>query len=237
VIHTAQSSFLITATTIVFALVCGLLLGRLFKIEKKLAVLIAGGTAICGGSAIAALVPSIQAKSSDILVAVTVVFLLNALGLVVYPELGAYLGLDQQDFGLWAALGIHDTSSVIGAASHYGDESLKIATTTKLARSLWIIPLVFIAAYSFKGNKKAKFPKFILFFIAASVAASFIPLLEPIMPWALTVSKIGMAVSLFLIGSSFTRDNLKEVKAGALWQGLILWVLVSVFSFWMIKLL
>ncbi len=158
------------------------------------------------------------------------------MGLIIYPELGAYLGLSQQDFGLWAALGIHDTSSVIGAASHYGDESLKVATTTKLARALWIIPLVFIAAFTFKGdNKSAKFPKFILFFIVASLAASFIPFLETVMPLVLAVSKTGMAVSLFLIGSSFTREKIKEVKPSALWQGLTLWIMVSFFSFWMIK--
>lgn len=139
-------------------------------------------------------------------------------------------------FGLWAALGIHDTSSVIGAASQYGDESLKVATTTKLARALWIILLVFIAAFAFKSNNKAaKFPKFILFFIVASLAASFIPSLEAVMPWALAVSKTGMAVSLFLIGSSFTREKIKEVKPSALWQGLTLWIMVSFFSFWMIK--
>jgi uncharacterized integral membrane protein (TIGR00698 family) len=249
IFETAKDTFLMTLITIAFALTAGLLLGRLFKVESKLSVLIAGGTAICGGSAIAALSPTIQAKSAQILVAMSVVFLLNALGLIAYPYIGEYLSLSQHEFGLWAALGIHDTSSVVGAASDYGEEALKTATTTKLARALWIIPLVFLAGLHFKSEKKsAGFPVFILYFIGASLIVSGLPLLdsnnqwssqllEPVAHWSKWIAKKGMAISLFFIGAGFTRETLKEVRLSALWQGVILWLLVSVFSYWIIKLM
>jgi len=236
--QTTQDSLLLTVLTITFALVTGLLLGKLLKVESKLSFLIAGGTAICGGSAIAALAPAIQAKQSQLLISISIVFLLNGVGLLIYPELGQYLSLSQAEFGLWSALGIHDTSSVVGAAASYGDQALKVATTTKLARALWIIPLVFIAGFSFKNQQKsAKFPLFILFFIAASILTSFVDFLAPVSEYAPTVAKKGMAISLFLIGAGFTKETLREIKLTALWQGIILWILVSVFSFWMIKVL
>ncbi len=238
ILQTSQDSFLITILTISFALVFGLLLGRLFKVDNKLSFLIVGGTAICGGSAIAALAPTIQAKPADLIISISIVFLLNAIGLIIYPEIGHYLSMSQSDFGLWAALGIHDTSSVVGAAATYGEEALKVATTSKLARALWIIPLVFIAGLAFNNKQSTtKFPLFILFFILASLLTSFVNILTPISEMAPSVAKKGMAVSLFLIGAGFTKDTLKEIKLTTMWQAIILWLLVSVSSFWLIKVL
>ena len=146
--------------------------------------------------------------------------------------------MSQQEFGLWSALGIHDTSSVVGAAATYGEEALKVATTTKLARALWIIPLAFIAAFSFKNQQtSADFPFFILLFIVASLLSSFVLVFKPLTEYAPLIAKKGMAISLFLIGAGFTKETLKEIKLSALWQGIILWVLVSAFSFWLIKTL
>jgi len=232
---TLETGFLITILTIAFAIILGLMIGRLLKVEHKLSFLIAGGTAICGGSAIAALAPAIQAKPNQIFISITIVFMLNAIGLLVYPELGYYLQLNQSEFGLWAALGIHDTSSVVGAAAIYGEEALKVATTNKLARALWIIPLVLMAGIFFKNKQSnSKFPLFILFFVAASLIATFLPTLSFAFEYAPLIAKKGMAISLFLIGAGFTKETLKEIELRALWQGISLWLLVSVFSYWLI---
>ncbi len=231
ILATATSSFWITLSSIVFALICGFLIGKLFKVENKLSFLIAGGTAICGGSAIAALAPAIKAKPIDIIVSISIVFLLNAIGLLVYPELGHLTHMSQADFGLWAALGIHDTSSVVGAAAAYGEESIKIATTTKLTRALWIIPLVFFAMFLFKNKSgSAKPPMFIFGFLLASLLASFIPMIQELAQVANFTAKKGMAVSLFLIGASFTKTTFAFIQWKALLQGVILWLLVSGFS-------
>ena len=236
ILETAVDGLLITILSIAFALTCGLLIGKLVNVDKKLSFLITGGTAICGASAIAAFAPAIQARPTHILVSISIVFLLNALALIVYPELGKLLALTQYEFGMWAALGIHDTSSVVGAAASFGEESLKIATTTKLARALWIIPLVFIAAFSFKHKKAStRVPHFILYFIGTSMVASFIPFLAPYTSYAPVIAKKGMAISLFLIGSGFTRETLKTLQWSALLQGIILWILMSIISLWLIK--
>ena len=236
ILETAKDSFWLTLLTISFAMLLGLLLGRLLQVDSRLSMLISGGTAICGGSAIAALAPAIQAKPTHILVAISVVFLLNAAGLIAYPFIGEWLKMDQATFGLWSALGIHDTSSVVGAAASYGEESLKIATTAKLARALWIIPLVFIAGFAFKHQSaKAKFPLFILFFIAASLITSYISIVSQISDSLVLIAKRGMAISLFLIGAGFSRETVKEVQINALWQGIILWIAVSFASFWLIQ--
>lgn len=234
--ETAKDGFWLTLLTIAFALIMGYLIGKLLKVESKLSVLISGGTAICGGSAIAALAPAIQARPTHILVSISVVFLLNAAGLLTYPYLGQWLELNQFEFGLWSALGIHDTSSVVGAAASYGEESLKVATTTKLARALWIIPLVFLAGYAYRHESTTtKFPLFIFFFIAASLVVSFIPYVEQISDYTTLLAKRGMAISLFLIGAGFSKQTLEEVKFNALWQGIILWITVSCASLWLIR--
>ncbi|WP_196137926.1 YeiH family protein [Aliikangiella sp. G2MR2-5] len=234
--ETARSSFWITIITISFAMTAGLILGRLFNVDSRLSFLVSGGTAICGGSAIAALAPAIKARPTHLLISISIVFLLNAAGLLAYPYIGEWLELSQSEFGLWAALGIHDTSSVVGAAAEYGEESLKVATTTKLARALWIIPLVFIAGYAFRHEQsKSKLPVFILFFVGASLIASFVPSISTISSYAPVIAKRGMAISLFLIGSGFNQQTLKEIESSAFWQGLLLWILVSVSALALIK--
>jgi uncharacterized integral membrane protein (TIGR00698 family) len=231
VYKTASAGFIVTVISISFALMAGLLLGRLFKVEKTLAFLIASGTAICGGSAIAAVAPVIKAKSGHIIVAISIVFLLNAAGLLLFPYFGELLQLDQQQFGLWAALAIHDTSSVVGAATTFGEESLQIATTTKLARALWIIPLVLLASFAFHSEKRtATLPLFIVLFVLASVLTSLVQLPDTLISMVPAMAKTGMAISLFLIGAGFNRATLSEIQWSALWQGVILWILVSLFS-------
>ena len=235
VYETAKDGFVITLVTIMFALIVGYLIGLLFKVEKPLAFLVSSGTAICGGSAIAAVAPAIKAQPNHVIVSITIVFLLNAAGLLLFPSVGQYLQLTQQEFGLWAALAIHDTSSVVGAASIYGEEALKIATTTKLARALWIIPLVLLASVMFNQNKRSiSVPLFIILFIAASIFTSFISLPELVSSWVPTIAKTGMALALFLIGAGFSKQTLSTVQWSALWQGILLWILVSLFSLWLV---
>jgi len=231
VYETAKSSFVITLITIAFALITGTLLGRLFKVEQSLAFLISSGTAICGGSAIAAVAPAIKAQPGHVIVSITVVFLLNAAGLLLFPQIGSWLGLGQTEFGLWAALAIHDTSSVVGAAGSFGDEALAVATTAKLARALWIVPLVLLASTLFhQDSRKFSVPLFIVFFLVASALTSFIDLPKPLVEWIPTLAKTGMVVSLFLIGAGFSQSTLSGVQWSALWQGIFLWILVSLFS-------
>lgn len=236
ILYTAQESFNITLLSIIFALLVGILLGKVFNVDSRLSFLIVGGTTICGGSAIAALAPAINAKPGHILISISIVFLLNAIGLIIYPLLGEELSLSQTAFGLWAALGIHDTSSVVGAAAIYGEEALKVATTTKLARALWIIPLVFIAGFIFrKERQSAKPPYFIILFVIASLLSTFLSILTPLASWAPIIAKKGMAISLFLIGAGFSKETLSEIRYNALSQGVVLWVLVSIFSLWLIN--
>ena len=238
VIETAKETLTITIVTIVFALVVGVLLGKLLKIDQKLSFLIASGTAICGGSAIAAVAPAVHARPAHIIISISIVFILNALGLLIFPELGQYLGMNQYDFGLWAALGIHDTSSVVGAAASYGEEALQVATTTKLSRALWIIPLVFVASFLFHNpNKRFSVPVFILLFLAATLSTMFIPYPTAVTTGVKTVAKTGMAISLFLLGTGLSKQTFSSIQWSAFLQGLVLWVLVCTSSYWLIKIL
>lgn len=238
VIETAKETLTITIVTIVFALVVGVLLGKLLKIDQKLSFLIASGTAICGGSAIAAVAPAVHARPAHIIISISIVFILNALGLLIFPELGQYLGMNQYDFGLWAALGIHDTSSVVGAAASYGEEALQVATTTKLSRALWIIPLVFVASFLFHNpNKRFSVPVFILLFLAATLSTMFIPYPAAVTTGVKTVAKTGMAISLFLLGTGLSKQTFSSIQWSAFLQGLVLWVLVCTSSYWLIKIL
>lgn len=238
VIQTAQETLLITVITIIFALATGILLGKFLKVDRQLSFLIASGTAICGGSAIAAVAPAIYARPAHIIVSISIVFTLNAIGLLVYPELGRYLGMSQYDFGLWAALGIHDTSSVVGAAATFGEESLQVATTTKLARALWIIPLVFVGGFMFHNpSKRFSFPLFILLFILASLSTMVISFPEGVTSAIKSLAKTGMAISLFLIGAGFSKQTLSGIQWTAFLQGLLLWLLISASSYGLIKIL
>lgn len=226
-----KSGFLLTVFSISTVLVAGYALGRLLKIEQPLAYLISVGTAICGGSAIAAVSPIIKAKSNQISLALAIIFTLNSIALFAFPVIGHALHLSQQQFGLWAAVGIHDTSSVVGAANRYGGEALKIATTVKLARALWIIPVSLLTMFIFKNeSSKVKTPWFIVFFIGAIGLNTFIPSLSVVTPYILTISKAGLNLTLFLIGTTLTISVLRTISVKPLLLAVALWITVSVGS-------
>ncbi|MDO6390370.1 putative sulfate exporter family transporter [Pontibacter sp. BT731] len=209
----------------------GLLLGRVFGTPSRLTHLVSSGTAICGGSAIAAVAPAIKANDQEISIALGIVFVLNAVALFVFPPIGNALGLSQEQFGTWAAIAIHDTSSVVGAATRYGDEALQIATTLKLTRALWIVPLVLVSSLLFKdGEKKLSIPTFILLFVLASVISTFIPAMEAVSPILVMLAKKGLLLSLFLIGANISLSALKAISPKPFWQGLLLWLFISVTS-------
>lgn len=220
---------------ITWALLLGLLLGRLLKVENNTSILISGGTAICGGSAIAALSPTIHAKSHEVSVSLGVVFMLNAAALMIFPPIGHALGMSQHQFGLWSALAIHDTSSVVGAAMQFGDEALKVGTTTKLARALWIVPLTLVIGHfvsrrqknSQEVKVKAKRPWFILGFLLMAALVTFVPALEVPGHYVEMAAKKALVLTLFLIGLGLSRESLKAVGPRALIQGLVLWILVA----------
>ncbi|MCE1188291.1 MAG: putative sulfate exporter family transporter [Ignavibacteria bacterium] len=220
-----------TVSGIILTFTIGLVIARYIKLEKKTAYLIASGTAICGGSAIAAVAPVIDAKSEETSVALGVVFILNSLALIIFPLIGHALNLSQSQFGLWAAIAIHDTSSVVGAASSYGKEALAIATTVKLTRALWIIPVAFISGLVFKSNvKKYKIPYFIFAFFGAMIINTFFIGLQPAFHVIYLISKQGLVVTLFLIGSNITYATLKTVGIKPFIMGILLWCIISTIS-------
>ena len=231
-VHSAVSAgkegFLFTVASILGTLGLGLLLGRFLKIEKKTSHLISCGTAICGGSAIAAISPVIGADEKQISVALGTVFILNSIALFLFPWIGHLLDLSQMQFGLWSAIAIHDTSSVVGAANKYGAEALQIATTVKLARALWIIPVVLLTTVFFKtGKQKIKIPYFIGLFILAMIINTYVPIIHPVTGYLVDIAKIGLTVTLFLIGAGLSRSVLKSVGFKPLIQGIILWIVIS----------
>ena len=228
-VHAGREGLLFTVASITGTLGLGLLLGRFLKIEKKTSHLISCGTAICGGSAIAAISPLIQAEEKQISVALGTIFILNSIALFLFPFIGHQLHMSQMQFGLWSAIAIHDTSSVVGAANKYGAEALQIATTVKLARALWIIPVALLTTVFFKtGKQKISIPYFIGLFILAMVANTYLPFIHPLFAKIVDLSKIGLTVTLFLIGAGLSSKVLKSVGVKPLLQGIILWAVISV---------
>ena len=215
-LQAGKQGVVFTIASIFSVLAVGALAGKLMKIDKKTSFLISAGTAICGGSAIAALSPVIKAEEKQISVALGTVFILNSIALFLFPFLGHALHLSQTQFGLWCAIAIHDTSSVVGAAAKYGPAALQVATTVKLARALWIIPVSFGAALLFKTDiiKKAKvqIPYFIGFFIVAMIAETYIPFVKHLAPYMVNIAKAGLTLTLFLIGSGLSFNVLKSVR-------------------------
>jgi len=210
----------------------GFIAARLLKIEREVGVLISVGTAICGGSAIAAVAPTIRAKSQSISVALGTVFMLNAVALVIFPPIGHWYGLTQTQFGLWAALAIHDTSSVVGATLQYGNEALQIGTTVKLARALWIVPVTLACGFLFaRGEKgaagKAKRPWFILGFLIAAAIVTWIPAAQTPGHWVEAVAKRTLVLTLFCIGANLTPATLKSVGIKPFLLGITLWILAA----------
>lgn len=226
-----KTGFLATIGSISFTLIFGYFLGRWLRLEKRTAFLIASGTAICGGSAIAAVAPVIRAKEHEISIALAVVFFLNSIALLIFPYIGSGLHLSQHQFGLWAAIAIHDTSSVVGSASKYGLEALQTATTVKLARALWIIPVSLLAARFFRtGEKKIKIPYFIFFFVLAMAINALFPAGEPVYHAVAAWARQGLVVTLFFIGSGLTRTTFRQVGGRPLVAGILLWMAISVGS-------
>ena len=230
VVRVGKSGFIYTAIGISFAMLLGMGLAHLLKVRKTPGFLISAGTAICGGSAIAALAPVTNASQEAMAVSMGTVFVLNSVALFIFPAIGHILHLSQSQFGLWAALAIHDTSSVVGAAARYGTLALAIATTVKLARALWIVPLSVGVAVFRKSRAKIHLPWFIGLFCLAAMLNSLVPLLHAEFLQMARLGRLGLAVTLFLIGTGITRATLRDVGARPLLQGVALWCVVSCVS-------
>ena len=224
-----REGMLFTIASVVGVMVVGVLLGRLFKVNPKNAYLISSGTAICGGSAIAAVAPIIDADDNDTSLALATIFILNAIALFIFPPIGEALGLTEQQFGTWAAIAIHDTSSVVGAGAAYGEQALQVATTIKLTRALWIFPLALVSVLIFRSKgKRVAIPWFILLFILAMIANTFIDIPAEITRTIVALSKRALSLTLFLIGCGLSLGAIKKVGAKPLILGVTLWVLISV---------
>lgn len=219
-----------TIVGISFTLGLGLFLGKLFKVEKDTSLLISTGTAICGGSAIAAVASAIRPKNQEVTIALAIVFCLNAIALLIFPPIGHYFGLDQNQFGLWSALAIHDTSSVVGSTLQYGETALKVGTTVKLARALWIVPLTLVIGLS-RSNKessgKMKKPWFILGFLLTATLMTCVPSLQSVGHWVEWGAKRLMVITLFLIGANLNKQTLKNVGFNPFLMGFSLWIIVA----------
>ncbi len=230
-LQTSMEGFTLTVLSIILTLGLGIVLTKVLKIDLKLGYLITSGTSICGGSAIAAVSPIIKASGKTISMAIGIVFLLNSIALFVFPTIGHWLDLTQSQFGMWCAIAIHDTSSVVGAALDYGDEALRVATTVKLSRTLWIIPLSAFSMVYFKTKgERIKIPYFILLFIAAIVVNS-----QGIIPIEITgaiviAAKRLLVLTLFLVGTTLSIKDLKTTGYKPALLALVLWVFISIFS-------
>jgi uncharacterized integral membrane protein (TIGR00698 family) len=242
VARAGMHGFGVTLGGIAFALALGLFLGRLLKVRRATAILVSVGTAICGGSAIAAAAPVIRADDEDTSLALGTVFLLNAAALLLFPLLGHAAGLSGRAFGLWSALAIHDTSSVVGAAAAFGQGALPVATVTKLARALWIVPVTLALGFwttrregEARGRAKAKRPWFILGFLAAAALVTWLPSLRPLGLQVAEASKRALVLTLFLLGLGISRQTLRKVGPRPFLQGLLLWAAVGGLSLWVIR--
>ena len=237
-IKAGGDGIIFTVFSVISVMTLGIWLGKLLKVDQISSYLISSGTAICGGSAIAAVGPVAKANDGQMSVSLATIFVLNAVALIIFPIMGHWFNMSQTQFGMWSAIAIHDTSSVVGAASTFGEEALKIATTVKLTRALWIIPLSIFTAFYFKsGEKKISIPWFILFFILAMIVNSIFNLPELLTSSIVAVSKQALAVTLFFIGAGLSRSTLRSVGLKPLLLGIILWFFIAVISFAFIYLL
>ena len=228
-----KEGMLFTIISVIGTLLIGMFIGcKILKLNRNTSYLISSGTAICGGSAIAAVGPIIKAKDTDMSMALATVFILNAIGLFLFPILGHWLGLTQQEFGTWAAIAIHDTSSVVGAGAAYGEEALQVATTIKLTRALWIIPLALVTSVIFRSEgKKISIPWFILFFIVAMLINTYFLADYPeIGKFIAGLARKGLIITMFFIGASLSVDVIKSVGIRPLLQGVLLWIIISAAS-------
>ena len=235
VMKVGKEGFSFTIVSIFGTLLLGFILGKWLKIHKKTSHLISSGTAICGGSAIAAVAPILNANAQEMSVALGTVFILNSVALFLFPVIGHILHLTQTQFGFWAGIAIHDTSSVVGAAAKYGNAALQVATTVKLARALWIVPVALLTSFFFKNKtSKLSIPYFILFFILASILRTYVAPVALFSGGIVNAAKIGLTVTLFLIGAGLSKDVIKTVGVKPLFQGVILWAVISVSSLFVI---
>lgn len=230
-LRTGKEGMLFTVVSVVSVLVIGYYVGKKLMIDRKTAYLISAGTAICGGSAIAAVAPVLKADDNEISVSMGTIFILNAVALFIFPPIGHLLDMTQEQFGLWAAIAIHDTSSVVGAGAAYGEKALEVATMVKLTRALWIIPVAFVTTLLFKQKEsKITIPWFILFFVLAMVANTFLSIPAVISSSLVWIAKKGLTVTLFLIGAGLSRKVIKHVGVRPMVQGVILWAFIGVLS-------
>ena len=213
----------------------GLILGKILGIHHRLAFLLSSGAAICGGTAMAAIAPIIKAKPQELLIAMTIVFLLNAVAIILFPIIGHYLEMSNFQFGAWSALAIHDTSSVIGSAMIYSEESAQVAATLKLGRTIWIIPLILFSNWIINRKvETTKFPIFILFFIFAILLNTFIGFSEITLEILKISSQSFLMLGLFCIGTQFNINDLKSISLKPLVLALILWLIVIPSSYWLV---
>lgn len=228
-IAAGKEGMMFTIVSVVGVMIVGVVLGRVLKVNPKNAYLISSGTAICGGSAIAAVAPIIDADDNDTSLALATIFILNAVALFIFPPIGQALGLTQQQFGTWAAIAIHDTSSVVGAGAAYGQQALEVATTIKLTRALWIFPLALVSILVFRSKgKRVAIPWFIFLFIGAMILNTYVPLPEWLTSGIVTASRKALSVTLFMIGCGLSLGAIKKVGAKPLILGVVLWAIISV---------
>ena len=221
---------------VILSFFAGLIIGKILKIENRLAFLISSGAAICGGTAMAAIAPIIKAKPQELLIALTIVFLLNAIAIILFPIAGNYLEMSDFEFGAWSALAIHDTSSVIGAASIYSNESAQVAATLKLGRTIWLIPLILLTNWVFNKNlQAAQFPRFIIFFILAILVNTFFNFDEITLSVLQIISQSFLMFGLFCIGSQFDSDQLTSISSKPLILALLLWMAVLPWAYFLVK--
>ena len=239
VYRAGKDGIFFTIVTIFGTLVLGYFAGKILSVKAKTSTLISSGTAICGGSAIAAVAPAINAEAEEISVSLGTVFVLNSIGLFIFPIIGHGVGLSQGQFGVWAAIAIHDTSSVVGAAGTYGPDALAIATTVKLARALWIAPVALLFAFIYRqkaDGERARIaiPWFIFLFLLATAVRTYTAsiVFPSVFDALVNLAKAGMIVTLFLIGASLSRETLRKVGARPLIQGVLLWIVISSVSLW-----
>ncbi len=234
-IEAGKEGLVFTIFSIFTTLILGYFIGKMLDIDTKTSYLVSSGTAICGGSAIAAVSPIIKADDKQMSVALGIVFILNSIGLFIFPVIGEWLQMTQHQFGVWAAIAIHDTSSVVGAATKYGQEALQVATTIKLERALWIIPLSVLTLFFFKGeNKKITIPYFIGLFILAMIISTNLPQFKNEFSYLVLFAKKGLTLTLFLIGAGLSLKTIKSVGIKPFIQGILLWIFISVLSLFVV---
>jgi uncharacterized integral membrane protein (TIGR00698 family) len=234
VLRAGRSGFLYTLVGITFALAVGIALGNLCQVDRRSAYLISTGTAICGGSAIAAIGPITGCSDEEMAVSLGTVFVLNSVALLTFPAIGGLPKLTQTQFGLWAALAIHDTSSVVGAAAKYGATALQVGTTVKLARALWIVPLALATALLKHVKARIQWPWFIAFFCLAAVCNTYLPASRPVYELLNRLARVGLTLTLYLIGTGLSLATLRKVGHRPLIQGVLLWLVISIVSLWLI---